>query len=210
MRRSACSAVFVDFEKKSKMQLTQYQALEMLTARHVLSDIDSPIDFIFVEHLKHRILCWILDKVAAEEYIANETMDAVISFLEIDYILHIADEEQDLFPALLRRAKPEDDLEERIAELVQEHATDKKDAVRVGECLQHIIANRGGPGPSRAMCSLLRRFSANERQHLIVENGIVLPLARVRLQRDDLAQISAGMAMRRIHIHKRTSETPDS
>ncbi len=179
------------------MQLTQHQALEMLTAKYGAADITSPIDFIVVEHLKHRILCWIIDNIANEKYINNDVLLSTIDYLDGDFKLHIEDEEKELFPALLRRAKPEDDLEELIAELMQEHATDKKDALLVKDCLQHIVDNRGGRGPSRASRALLRRFSANERQHLIVENGIVLPLARVRLQKDDLARISAGMTKRR-------------
>lgn len=192
------------------MQLKQHQALEMLTAKYVSTDLENPIDFLFVEHLKHRILCWIVDQIANEIYVNNETIMAAIFYLDVEYKIHIDDEEIDLFPSLLRRAKPEDELEEIVTELIQEHAADKKDAVLVVDCLRRVIENRGGRETSRAARSLLRRFSANERQHLIVENGIVLPLARVRLQRDDLAQISAGMAERRNQIRGEDGQSPGS
>ena len=44
---------------------------------------------------------------------------------------------------------------------------------------------------------LLARFAANERQHLIVENAIVLPLARARLSEDDKQKLGMRMAARR-------------
>ncbi|MCB2076099.1 MAG: hemerythrin domain-containing protein, partial [Novosphingobium sp.] len=111
--------------------------------------------------------------------------------------LHVLDEEEDLFPLLRRRTELEDRIDDTLEVLCQEHDADRRDAHDIVEGLS-ALAERGAARPLKvAFRKLLRRFAANERRHLTVENAIVLPLARARLTADDLRNLGRRMAARR-------------
>ena len=106
--------------------------------------------------------------------------------------LHHRDEEEDLFPSLLRRAPLEDDLGATLARLVADH----RQLRTMIEAIITVLTKRAGPGPIRlgsAARKLLMAYAASEHHHLAAENGIVLAIARVRLTRGDLVTMSATM-----------------
>lgn len=107
------------------------------------------------------------------------------------------DEEEDLFPLLRRRAEPDDEVNAIIGQLSQEHATDDLDARLLVDGLVPFKTRQMSAAQRSSFRDLLRRFAANERRHLIVENAIVLPLAHARLTQADLNTLGRRMAARR-------------
>lgn len=172
-------------------------ALETLEKGPPASQLTEPLDYIFAEHFRQRVLCNILDCIADQTPFNRSKVIAVVQFLKLDFAAHVVDEEEDLFPMLRRRAEPEDRIDEVIARLSQEHAAHKLDADEIMNGLSAALADGKKRKLSTAFSKLLHRFAANERHHLTVENAIVLPLARVRLKADDLRNLGHRMATRR-------------
>ena len=178
----------------NKQDEARHMALATLAAAPSPQQLNAPLDYVFSEHFRQRTLCWMIDRIADVENRDEECIAAVLRFLREDFGPHVNDEEEDLFPLLRRRAEPEDRIEEVLGELSQEHAADKLDAEAI---VAGLSDTTGRKRFTKAFRGLLHRFAANERRHLIVENAIVLPLARVRLTIDDLRNLGRRMAARR-------------
>lgn len=152
-----------------------------------------PLDYFFAEHFRQRTLCSLLDDLAEHASLDPETVKVVVRFLRGDFGLHVRDEEEDLFPLLRLRAKPEDRIEDVLGDLSHDHALDAFDA-------ETILGALGGREPFPACDvetrNLLLRFSKNERRHLTCENAIILPLARARLLPEDIINLGRRMAAR--------------
>jgi iron-sulfur cluster repair protein YtfE (RIC family) len=168
------------------------QTLEPLPARLLAT----PLDFILADHHRHRVLCYLCEKLADAGELDTVLAALVADHIETELMDHIFDEEKDLFPLLRRRAKPEDDIEPVLAHLAGEHAGDEKCAAKIVNGLRRIIANPDKP-MSTALQRTLRKFAASERRHLALENAIVIPLAKVRLTAKDQVDLSERMAARR-------------
>ena len=157
----------------------------------------APLDYIFAEHFRQRSLCRILVEIADERIWDMEKAGAAARFLRGDFGLHVADEEEDLFPLLRRRAKPEDRIGAVLSQLSYEHAVSRADAATLAEALSVALAGDLSVPANRALCDRLRHFVANERSHLTTENAVVLPLARTRFSLLDLRSLARRMAARR-------------
>ena len=158
--------------------------------------LNEPIDYMFADHFRQRTLCTILDQIADAAEPDHEAISASIEFLKTEFGPHVQDEEQDLFPVLQQRATEEDEIGPILDQLGEEHAADKVDAASIIEQLAHLKSRKVTKIGSK-LAQLLKRFAANERQHLIVENAIVLPLARARLTTEDCKLLGQRMAARR-------------
>lgn len=154
--------------------------------------IDRPLDFIFAEHIRQREAAAILSKIANGDFDERGVRD-LIEFLESDFALHIGDEEVALFPLLSRRCLPEDHIDRMIERLRDEHIDDES----IGEEVIAVLRARlKGQPLSDAQKRRLRAFSEHILQHLALENGVLLPIARVRLSEDDM-NILADLLRRR-------------
>ena len=154
--------------------------------------LDTPLEYILVDHVRQRSLCAAFRRFTLQGYIDRAEADAVVAYLRRDVDLHHRDEEEDLFPSLLRRAPLEDDLGATLARLVADH----RQLRTMIEAIITVLTKRAGPGPVRlgpAARKLLLTYAASEHHHLAAENGIVLAIARVRLTRGDLTAMSATM-----------------
>jgi len=180
-----------------KQEEKEVLALEALGKAPPSSQLAEPLDYIFAEHFRQRVLCNVLDEIADQERLDRQMTEAVLRFLRVDFAPHILDEEQDLFPMLRRRAEPDDRIDDVIGQLNQEHAADRLDAKLITEGLAKALAGKAATGVASSLAKLLHRFAENERNHLTLENAIVLPLARIRLTADDLRNLSQRMAARR-------------
>ncbi len=103
-------------------------ALEALSKAPAASQLAEPLDYIFAEHFRQRVLCNALDEIADQERPDHQLIKAVLRFLRVDFAPHMQDEEHDLFPLLRKRAEPEDRVDDVIGQLTQEHAADRLDA----------------------------------------------------------------------------------
>ncbi len=180
-----------------KQEEKQVLALEALGNAPPKSQLAEPLDYIFAEHFRQRVLCNALDEIADQERPDRQMIEAVLRFLRVDFAPHMQDEEHDLFPLLRRRAEPEDRIDDVIGQLTQEHAADRLDARLITEGLSKVLAGKAATGVASSLGKLLHRFAENERNHLTLENAIILPLARVRLTADDIRNMTKQMAARR-------------
>jgi hypothetical protein len=161
-----------------------------------LSLIDRPLDYILADHYRMRSVCGALRRFAQTGQATRIEADRVSAFLEQDLPLHHDDEDQDLFPAVRRRALPEDDLGSALARLSADHRL-------ADPMVDTIIATLGATGNAaivtleRPVQELMRAYAASEHRHLAIENGIVMAIARIRLKPADLKAISRGMKHRR-------------
>ncbi len=170
---------------------TQHGAIDINRFRH-------PIEFLFKEHDRQRVICAALELLAHDctADSAPENAALVLGDLEHEMPLHIADEEEDLFPLLTRRCTPEDEFEELVALLSSEHETDEKHYLALLAPLRAIVNGLRPPDPVQFVADA-RAFAVLQRRHLGWENGAVLPLARRRLTAADRAELGRKMAERR-------------
>jgi len=157
--------------------------------------LSDPLEQIASEHLQQREVCNSLDRLAGLERPDPELAAGLLSYFESLLPRHVHDEEDGLFPLLRRRSEPGDDINDTLDRLVGNHSESLKLAVEVRGIVQ-AMAN-DNVLPDAIGVAALVGYAAHERRHLIVENAIVLPLARARLTDDDLAVLRAGMDQRR-------------
>lgn len=154
---------------------------------------DSPLDFLFADHHRQRQAVHILLRIAGGEY--DETgVRNLVSFLERDFALHIQDEEIDFVPLLRRLCPPEDGIDELAERLAHEHADDKSSVQKVIETLRTLLS---GGELNESGEAAIRAFATHLRQHLAIENGVLLPIARVRMDPESLNALALAIRSRR-------------
>lgn len=158
--------------------------------------LDEPLDYIFADHFRQRSIIAALRRFVAAGKATRVEADMVVAYLERDLPLHHEDEDEDLFPAVRRRALPEDDLGGVLARLREDH--------RQTQPMVEMIAASLSASPARdtiridsSTREVMLAYAAGEHRHLAIENGIVLAIARIRLTRNDLKTISRAMKARR-------------
>jgi hemerythrin-like domain-containing protein len=159
-----------------------------------------PLEFLLADHHRQRSLCHLLDGLADAAAPDAAIVDTAIGYIEQDLALHIIDEEEDLFPLLRRRARPEDDVERVLGLLSREHVEDDRLAglILSGLCRSGLGGGAGTPDDLTSECrAALRAFARRQRRHIAVENAIVMPLAELRLSAKDRAGLARRMAARR-------------
>lgn len=158
----------------------------------------APLDFVVAEHGRQDAVCNIMERLRhnPRHGAGRGAMETVRSYLVRDFPLHLADEEEDLFPLLQQRCPCEDSLDEVLALLCREHAADTGLHLEVIENLALLIGGRALDDPVRAFMNLAT-FSENQRRHLAWENAVVVPRARRYLTQADHLSIGRRMARRR-------------
>ncbi len=161
-------------------------------------DFLDPLDLILSEHERQRLICDRLQRLAEEQSIglASSEAEAILTFLTEDLPLHIADEEEDLFPMLKRRCEPGDSIDDILARLHAEHDLDEDLANFIVSDLGVIAKGAPLPHPLHMFLNL-RAFAEVQRRHIAWENEAILALARQRFTRADLAELGRNMAARR-------------
>jgi len=157
-----------------------------------------PIDYLYADHFRQRIVCKLLDEIAFDPVATESARMAAIAlaYLERELPQHIADEEQELFPRLLGRCGPADNGERILVMLSEEH---KRDSDLCEAVLEGLRAAAEGHEPSHcaAFVRAAAAFAEAQRRHLAWEDEVILPLARERLSNEDLADMGRSMAQRR-------------
>lgn len=106
---------------------------------------------------------------------------------------HRADEEGDLFPALLAVSAPDERLDATLERLCGEHAGIAAAAQGAAAALVRIAAGQDGPADRAA----LQAFCALKRRHMAFETAVILPLARARLAPARRLELARRIAARR-------------
>ncbi len=158
----------------------------------------APLDFIVAEHDRQLAVCNVIERLRhnPRHGAQRATIEAARSYLIRDYPLHLADEEEDLFPLLQQRCPQEDSLDEVLALLRREHAADASLHLAVIEDLALLIVGRALDDPARAFMNLAA-FGETQRRHLAWENAVVIPRAQRYLTEADHLSIGRRMAWRR-------------
>jgi len=157
--------------------------------------LGNPLDFLCEAHAREREVCALLDRLAVAERPDRAAAGRALAFLQHELPLHVADEEDDLFPLLRRRCEPADQIDAVIARLTSDHR-------EVGGCAPEILGHLhqiedGGPRLLDDARAALARYAAQTRYHLIFENAVILPFARLRLTKRDLESLRLRMLQRR-------------
>jgi hemerythrin-like domain-containing protein len=167
-------------------------------APHAPEAFSDPIAVIEADHAQQLAICDVLDRLAHNPRHGAEAAEiaAVHDYLCNHLPLHIADEEEDLFPLLRQCAAADDDLEQILEQLHLEHQTDRRlndDLCGDIECLMdgHAFVD-----PARFILNAFV-FSETQRRHLAWENAVVVTRARKCLCNADRTELGRRMAKRR-------------
>lgn len=108
---------------------------------------------------------------------------------------HYADEEQDLFPAMLESMAGSDAvcLREMISGLTADHRTLEHAWGRVREVLERVAAGETTLLPAETVEALVGRYE----RHMALENGELMPMAARLLGETELARVGLAMRERR-------------
>lgn len=161
--------------------------------------LDEPLVYIFADHFRQRKICSALRRFALTGRVDHREAEAVATFLKQDVVLNHEDEQEDLFPAVQRRALREDNLAVVLARLLKDHRLTEPVIGRIVAELSCQPSKMVKVSP--AARELMQSYAASESGHLALENGIVLAIARIRLTRSDLDSMSSGMKARRSMAH---------
>ena len=161
---------------------------------------DDPLEFLLAEHLNHRRMCRALERLAAATEFDAARITSLLDFIRFDLTLHVIDEEEDFFPMLRERCLPEDDVDEVLSRLSQEHAKDKNLSVRVRDVLNACLILRKPANAIDGGAEALESFAQHEMRHLALENAVVVPLARRRFSTEDLRALSQRLLARRRRV----------
>jgi len=174
---------------------------EKHNARGTVADPDNParqghpLEQIAEEHLLQREMCAALDQLAGLTRPDPALAAEVLHHFDTRFFQHIRDEDIDLFPLLRQRSSPGDDINHTLDRLAGDHESILALADRVRPILMKLARDEVLPDQQEA--ETLSRFAAQKRRHLIVENAIVLPIARAHLTEEDQAGLHERMTARR-------------
>lgn len=157
--------------------------------------LTDPLDYIFADNFRCRVLCNVLDVIDSGSSVGVAALETCRSFLLADFLTHIADEKQALFPLLLERTTAEDG----VLDVIRRRRTSFAIVNRVADELARLEADRWA---IRNAAGLIHSFVAAEREHITVENVIVLPVARRRLRSADLEWLGSVMRDHRTRLRR--------
>ncbi|MGE0311653.1 MAG: hemerythrin domain-containing protein [Lautropia sp.] len=168
-----------------------------------------PLEYLAEEHFRQRCLCQLLDAVANDGRRRRAEIRTAVAYFRGDFALHVRDEQDDLFPMLRSLAAAEDAIDALLDSLTADHARDASIGRRVVSLLEALLErDEPGPGLDADASREIAGFSGAERRHLMLENAIVLPLARIRLDAAHRRLLSARMAARRAVPRAQDPATP--
>ena len=157
-----------------------------------------PVDLLFADHYRVRLVCDHVDQLALEPD-APETPDrarAAADFLQIDLPRHRADELEDLLPQLQACCEADGIATSALAILANEHRRDEELLRDLLPGLNRVAAGQR-PDSLPSLSRLATAFTATMRSHLAWEERVILPLARRRLSTAHAEAIGRRMAARR-------------
>jgi iron-sulfur cluster repair protein YtfE (RIC family) len=161
--------------------------------------LDNPLDFVAEDHMREREVCASIDRIVSSIPVEDTERRRMLAFLEDQLPQHLADEEIDLFPMMLDRCEPDDEIEKVIDKLQSDHRHAIADAPTIAALIRANEA--ASPGLSDHDRAQMAEFAHQARRHLILENAIILPIARARLTQDDLNIMKRHMLERRGLAH---------
>ncbi|SFJ41049.1 hemerythrin domain-containing protein [Celeribacter neptunius] len=158
--------------------------------------LEEPLEFIKEDHMHMRAVCDQIDHIADTPLPKKIEISNVLRALSNEVPLLVKDEEEDLAALILARCTPDDEIEVTLERLHREHLILSEQLPAIRRTLEVLHdAHRRATEQERTE---LRAFSHQLRQHIIVENALLLPFAKARLTEDDLTTLRNKMITRRI------------
>jgi hemerythrin-like domain-containing protein len=161
---------------------------------------DEPIDMLRACHERIAAQCTTLEKLAAHLPVhgadtqAQQAARNIMRYFDVAGPHHHADEEQDLFPMLIKAAGPQcSPMGERIASLLDEHRVLEAAWVQLRTVLADIAEAKTGLLEQVRVAEFVEAY----RSHIALEESQIFPFAEVCLDRQQLATLSASMVARR-------------
>lgn len=178
--------------------MTQHSDGPVITPRGATIQVRilaNPLDFMADDHMREREVCVLIDGVASGGSVNASDKARMLVFLREELPRHLEDEEQDLFPLMLKRCDPEEEISKVIDKLQSDHGHALADASGVAALIEK--AQQRETALSKAEVRELKGFAQHARHHLILENAVILPIARARLTDGDLSEMRRNMMARR-------------
>lgn len=154
------------------------------------SPVENPLDLLAGAHATLIGHCATLERLAGGGVVSEAERQAAVAFLRDVLPVHLQDEETDLFPLLRHRCADIDSIGLALGMLGAEHDEERDQAARVLDLLSREALTQGG-------MHAITTFAREQRRHAMFEDSVVLPVARLRLQRRDLADLHGRMMVRR-------------
>jgi hemerythrin-like domain-containing protein len=157
--------------------------------------LGTPLEVIAADHSRARQIFADLEDIAASHALDRDLAQGALRFLNEDLGIHMRDASEDLFP-LLRRRCP---LEEQIDRAITRIRSDQESALALLPQIRSVLADclDADRVPTRKEVTLVLGFTSHTRRHLVAQNAILLPLARVCLTEQDLESLCLRMQARR-------------
>jgi hemerythrin-like domain-containing protein len=158
---------------------------------------EDALEFLLYEHQQHREMCRALDRLAEATAFDGKEVVRLADYIRVDLTMHIFDEEEDLFPFLRERCLPDDEIGIALERLNREHAEDLDLSAQVRIALLAMATERKPASAIPGAAETLRFFAQSQRRHMMLENAVLIPLARRRLSAEDVAALGERFAARR-------------
>jgi hemerythrin-like domain-containing protein len=158
-----------------------------------------PLDYLLAEHFSQRQLLSILTHLGEDSTDWQEAAKIAVDYLKTAMPLHYADEDAGLFPILEECCLPEDGLEALLTRLREEHIEGDRSAKQIVRDLRKCLREGTQPHAHPKLPDRIASFVKLERLHLALENAVLIPLARARLNARDLIHLSESMRLRRLN-----------
>lgn len=162
---------------------------------------DSPLEILDGCHARVRRTCRLIERIA--EHLEDEGIDeevktaagSALRYFDIAGRDHHRDEEDDLFPALLRAAEPGSvaGVQSLVDRLRADHVRLDAQWAALRPQLESVRDGHGNAVDAALAHSLTRAYE----DHIAEEERVLLPLARRLLAPGALATLGASMAARR-------------
>jgi hypothetical protein len=180
-------------EKSPCMPVSAMQALELaLTPAETAL---SPIDRLVAMRMILQSFCAIIRSLSNVSPGLFQVMaPGMAQFLTQDFIRIVTEEQEGLLVYLRKRLMLGDELDVLIGHLQDEHRQDCELARILGGRCQEFASGIETDWPD--LLEALSAFAEQQRRHLIWEDATILPIARDRLQADDLQRWNAEMDLR--------------
>lgn len=187
--------------------MTRHETAEGRTEDLLKVDLEllrSPLDFIVAEHAKHREMCRRAEMLTGAECVFDIRLAAEFTLCLYRFlILHIMDEERDLFPLLQRMARrypnarkaapsEDGDFDDLLRQLSAEH----KFCRSAIKCLKNMLATEASQ-PHEQLRQALLTHAQMQGSHLAVEKAVIIPFAKTCLRRADQNALALGVSPHR-------------
>jgi hemerythrin-like domain-containing protein len=171
--------------------------MNSLLGAPVAPAFDDPLEMLFACHGRITAQCDTLRRLVehisthCNDVQASQAARAILRYFDTAGQHHHQDEEQDLFPTLL--ATHDQTAAALVARLLGEHKIIEAAWQRLRPFLLDIAENGSAPLDAETATRFIDVYA----KHIILENGELLPLAKILLSPSQLQTLGHNMAARR-------------